>query len=163
MHTGETLHLLEVVTRMLSQHVQGFLQTTCTAFKTVETSKEYSARLKRIGRQSQRNKEQTQPAPLSSNASSIPDAQPVLETNIPLQESPDPEPLKKGRRPKTFNINTYKYHALGDYAVTIRQFGTTDSYSTERVSLCQPVIMEDTNGLTGRTGTQASQIMVSAN
>jgi hypothetical protein len=40
-----------------------------------------------------------------------------------------------GRRQKTFNLNTYKFHALGDYAATIRQFGTTDSYTTEMVCL----------------------------
>jgi hypothetical protein len=47
-------------------------------------------------------------------------------------------PLTKkplGRRKKTFNINTYKAHALGDYVATIRRYGTTDSYSTEPVSL----------------------------
>jgi len=30
---------------------------------------------------------------------------------------------------------TYKYHALGDYVDTIRRFGTTDSYSTQPVSV----------------------------
>ena len=39
-------------------------------------------------------------------------------------------PPTSGALPKTFNINTYKFHALGDYDVMIRQFGTTDSYST---------------------------------
>ena len=36
-----------------------------------------------------------------------------------------------------FNLITYKLHALGDYVSTIRQRGTTDSYSTQmvRVSL----------------------------
>jgi hypothetical protein len=33
-----------------------------------------------------------------------------------------------------FNLSTYKLHALGDYANTIRQRGTTDSYSTQMVS-----------------------------
>jgi len=37
------------------------------------------------------------------------------------------------RRSKQFNLRTYKYHALGDYCNTIRQFGTTDSYSTQPV------------------------------
>ena len=32
-----------------------------------------------------------------------------------------------------FNLSTYKLHALGDYANTIRQQGTTDSYSTQMV------------------------------
>ncbi|RDB25667.1 hypothetical protein Hypma_006970 [Hypsizygus marmoreus] len=35
------------------------------------------------------------------------------------------------RKPKAFNLNTYKAHALGDYAYMIRHYGTTDSYSTE--------------------------------
>ena len=34
---------------------------------------------------------------------------------------------------KTFNLDTYKYHSLGDYTSTIRRFGTTDSYSTTMV------------------------------
>jgi hypothetical protein len=38
-----------------------------------------------------------------------------------------------GRLKKSLSIATYKYHALGDYANTIRQFGTTDSYTSERV------------------------------
>jgi len=46
--------------------------------------------------------------------------------------------LKKeeGRRLKSFNLDTYKYHALGDYAKTIRRLGTTDSFSTQPVSHC---------------------------
>ncbi|KAF9783930.1 hypothetical protein BJ322DRAFT_1109780 [Thelephora terrestris] len=32
---------------------------------------------------------------------------------------------------RRFNLSTYKLHALGDYANTIRQRGTTDSYSTQ--------------------------------
>ena len=31
---------------------------------------------------------------------------------------------------------TYKYHALGNYVDNIRRFGTTDSYSTQPVSVC---------------------------
>ena len=47
------------------------------------------------------------------------------------------QPLKSsnGRQPKQFNLNTYKYHALGDYCNTIQRFGTMDSYSTQPVGL----------------------------
>jgi len=38
-----------------------------------------------------------------------------------------------GARSKKLNLNTYKFHALGDYVTTIRLFGTTDSYSTQLV------------------------------
>lgn len=39
-----------------------------------------------------------------------------------------------GPRPKSFNILTYKFHALGDYVQTIQLFGTTDSYTMQIVS-----------------------------
>ena len=38
----------------------------------------------------------------------------------------------KGRK---FSLGTYKLLSLGDYVQTIRAFGTTDSYSTQTVSL----------------------------
>ncbi|KIY52824.1 hypothetical protein FISHEDRAFT_19925, partial [Fistulina hepatica ATCC 64428] len=37
------------------------------------------------------------------------------------------------RQQVTLNLNTYKFHALGDYVSTIRRFGTTDGYSTQIV------------------------------
>ncbi|KAG1808227.1 uncharacterized protein BJ212DRAFT_1485167 [Suillus subaureus] len=36
-----------------------------------------------------------------------------------------------GAHPRTFNLSTYKLHALGDYVGSIRLFGTTDSYMTQ--------------------------------
>ena len=42
---------------------------------------------------------------------------------------------KYAKRPKAFNLNTYKLHSLGDYTNAIRNYGTTDSYSTQIVSV----------------------------
>jgi len=42
-----------------------------------------------------------------------------------------------GRRQKIFNLFTVKLHFLGDYVRHIRLFGTTDSYSTQLVSLAR--------------------------
>jgi hypothetical protein len=39
------------------------------------------------------------------------------------------------RLSKTFNLQTYKFHSLGDYVRTIKTYGTTDSYSTELVKI----------------------------
>src|SRR6267378_3120927 len=36
---------------------------------------------------------------------------------------------------KRFNLNTYKIHCIPDYPNAIRRYGTTDSYSTQTVSL----------------------------
>jgi hypothetical protein len=38
-----------------------------------------------------------------------------------------------GSKVKGFNLSTYKLHALGDYPQTIRERGTTDNYTTQRV------------------------------
>ena len=42
---------------------------------------------------------------------------------------------------KTFNLSTYKGHSYGDYAKTIREYGTMDSYSTEPVREAQCLIL----------------------
>lgn len=52
-------------------------------------------------------------------------------TSIP--NSPDCR-RHNGPKRRKFNLRVYKYHALGDYANTIRRLGTTDSFSTEPVS-----------------------------
>lgn len=39
-----------------------------------------------------------------------------------------------GRKRKPLNLNTYKFHSLGDYVRTIELFGCTDSFSTQLVS-----------------------------
>ena len=41
--------------------------------------------------------------------------------------------LGGGPKQKIFNLNTYKMHALGDYPQTIRERGTTDNYTSQRV------------------------------
>ncbi|KAG2747227.1 hypothetical protein P692DRAFT_20737745, partial [Suillus brevipes Sb2] len=40
-----------------------------------------------------------------------------------------------GPKVKKLNLQTYKYHALGDYPSTIRRMGTTDNYSTQPVRM----------------------------
>jgi hypothetical protein len=37
------------------------------------------------------------------------------------------------RKGKKFNMNTYKFHAMGDYLHSIRLFGTTDSFTSQIV------------------------------
>jgi hypothetical protein len=39
-----------------------------------------------------------------------------------------------GARKKKFNMNTYKFHAMGDYVSTIKLFGSIDSFTTQMVS-----------------------------
>ena len=51
-----------------------------------------------------------------------------------LQSGRRKRPARSSPLPKSFNINTYKFHALGDYSQMIKTFCTTDSYSTQVVS-----------------------------
>jgi hypothetical protein len=56
--------------------------------------------------------------------------------NATNRSGPKPKaPSNSARKAKHLNLNTYTFHALGDYVATIRHFGTTDSYSTQPVSL----------------------------
>lgn len=48
-------------------------------------------------------------------------------------KSKDKEAAPPSSKLKVFNLVTFKLHALGDYARTIRWFGTSDSYSTQPV------------------------------
>ncbi|KAG6904869.1 hypothetical protein DXG01_006556 [Tephrocybe rancida] len=60
----------------------------------------------------------------------LPSRNAVSETNLqPATRVLQPKP--KGHKPKTFTMNRYKTHAMGDYTATIKKYGTTDSYSTE--------------------------------
>ena len=62
-----------------------------------------------------------------------------------------------------FNLSTYKLHALGDYANTIRQRGTTDSYSTQMVRAFPHSPIESSNYLVrGSVSTGVSNVSMLA-
>ncbi|KAI5894786.1 uncharacterized protein SCHCODRAFT_02495166 [Schizophyllum commune H4-8] len=82
-----------------------FRDQTCPAFNTVELPREVDARVRREARKTA----------TSSGATTVP---------VPIPDA-------SAARPRTLNLNTYKFHSLGDYVQTIRRFGTTDSYSTQ--------------------------------
>ncbi|KAH7909388.1 hypothetical protein BJ138DRAFT_1102735 [Hygrophoropsis aurantiaca] len=113
LHTDTTLDFFEVSTTVLGQTTKQFMKTTCAAYKTRELPKESAAR----GRRSA--------ALNSTKATGVPSMsakQAGKQKEAPLTSDP---------KRKLLNLNTYKYHALGDYPDTIRRFGTTDSYSTQ--------------------------------
>ena len=51
------------------------------------------------------------------------------------QQASGPSKTSRGQSstpmPKGLNLNTYKFHAIGDYEYMITQFGTTDTYTTQ--------------------------------
>jgi hypothetical protein len=161
MHTDLTLDTLDAVTTDLGAKMRSFRDKTCLAFDTKELPRELKARL----RKEKKIQIPTNPQPqmyggLTSvnhrttngstsrgvNMSGGPTSQVPHSINSTASEvESNPHPTISSctgaqtstRRPKMLNLNTYKHHALGDYVATIRKFGTTDSYSTEAVSVLQ--------------------------
>jgi hypothetical protein len=132
-HTETTLAALEKVTTIVGQELRKFRDVTCASFHTFELPNETAARQRRA-------------MDLSSTSASTAGSS-----------------RSATRKPKTLNLNTYKFHAMGDYVDTIRTFGTTDSYTTQIVrhltnvscaltslSSCSP----------GRTGSSAGQAII---
>ncbi|KIJ57658.1 hypothetical protein HYDPIDRAFT_103998, partial [Hydnomerulius pinastri MD-312] len=103
MHTDDTLSFFDTATTSLSKAVRKFQRTTCSFYHTTELPQEYAARGRRQAALTAK-----QPKPSGAKSSTAPKA-------------------------KKLNLETYKYHALGDYPNTIRRYGTTDSYSTQTV------------------------------
>ena len=108
MHTNSTLDILSRITASLGNSLCNFEAKTTAAFETRELERERAAW------------QQHQEKSMTSGAS---------KSKRPT--APD----SKARKQKKINLMTYKYHALSHYVDTIRCFGTTDSYSTQPVSV----------------------------
>lgn len=123
MHTDPSLDLFDAVTIATGAKFRGFTNKTCPAFDTYELNRETNARRRRQAQKTSK---------VSDAASSRDNSARFGATNTSSADAGN-----TGRRRKTFNTQTYKYHSLGDYPNTIRRLGTTDSYSTEPVSSVQ--------------------------
>ncbi|KAJ6448150.1 hypothetical protein C8R45DRAFT_850455, partial [Mycena sanguinolenta] len=107
MHTDDTLVRFDKSTVVIGRELRGFRDYTRDNYATKELPGEVAARSRR-----KQNKAKNTPG------DSVP------------RPPPQPLPLKG----KFLNLDTYKFHALGDYPSTVRFVGTTDSFSTVIVS-----------------------------
>ena len=110
LHTDSTLSHLAAATKALGKMIRHFSKTTCEAYVTRELPGEQEKRARRKRAQAAKAGAQALDAP-----------QPI--------SSASSDTVKR----KTFNLVTYKLHALGDYLKTIFDYGTSDSYSTQVV------------------------------
>jgi hypothetical protein len=145
MHNDLTVKLLQAVTADLGDRLRSFSKKTSTAFATRELRREMNARVRRQARATVATAKRCPTADGDTGAPPRSDRQkqpvPSLVSLTPSVTAEKPSgPAKAGtqskqssRRPKTFNLNTYKTHALGDYAAAVIRYGTTDSYSTAPV------------------------------
>ncbi|KAF9237036.1 hypothetical protein BU15DRAFT_76410 [Melanogaster broomeanus] len=101
---------LDQALRQLAAQIRKFQRVTCAAFQTRETPNEAATRQRKQARAASGGRQAQSSA------------------------------TQGGMQPKSFNTLTYKFHALGDYARTIRLFGTTDSYTTQVGELAHRLI-----------------------
>ncbi|PBK62343.1 hypothetical protein ARMSODRAFT_895705, partial [Armillaria solidipes] len=108
MHTEQSLSWLDTSTQIFGRLMRQFRDQT-SHFDTVELPHEAAASEHR--------------APQNATGN------PSMSTEA---SAPRPQ-ASSACRPHKLNINTFKFHSLGDYVASIRLFGTTDSYSTQMV------------------------------
>jgi hypothetical protein len=112
LHTESTIESLELVTIALSQALRQFSTDVCPHYQTKELPREVATRARRETRS------------LATKES----------VSLSRNEHAGPSSRSAPSKKKEFNMNTTKIHSLPDYAVHIRRFGTTDSYTTQTVS-----------------------------
>jgi hypothetical protein len=125
MHSDLTLDILDAMTTDIGNQLRNFKVNVCSAFDAKELDREVNARSRRLAKEAIR---QTQAGKKNKSATNgLP--------NDGNEQTMTVANHNKLRRTVSFNLRTYKIHALGDYVSCIRRFGTTDSYSTEPVSI----------------------------
>ncbi|KAJ3512823.1 hypothetical protein NMY22_g15219 [Coprinellus aureogranulatus] len=125
MHTDPTLAILDSWTTILGNDARTFTSVTCVAFKARELKKEYEARKRAEARKRSHKAPTEGPGRVNAPPSNA-DA-----SGSSTKPSPSPSQSTDGRRDRTWNLSTPKFHGLGDVVSCIKRFGTTDSYSTQ--------------------------------
>ncbi|KAH9011426.1 hypothetical protein EDB83DRAFT_2448378 [Lactarius deliciosus] len=108
LHTESTVCELESSTTRLGRILRKFAKSTCEEFITFDLPSEEAARGRRKAARATKNPTGSTPQTTSKGKQKA-----------------------KQRKPRKFNMCTYKMHALGNYARCIRLFGPSDGYSTQ--------------------------------
>lgn len=143
MHSDITLEILDQRTTDLGEKFRQFKTKVCAAYHTQELDREIDARSRRQAKVAAKRAETGNVDVVGQGTAARKSRTDVVakgKNKASLGQSQDASAPKQPRRMKTFNFQTYKFHALGDYVASIRHFGTTDSYSTEPVS-CNSLLL----------------------
>lgn len=127
LHTESTVINLENSITRLGEILRKFSDTLCPAYATYDLPSEEAARVRR----------KATTAKKGGNAQS---PKKKKKTTQPLTKSKDTGPTSDmkpstSRQRRSFNLVTYKLHALGWYPRAIRLYGTSDNYNTQTVRL----------------------------
>ncbi|EIW76332.1 hypothetical protein CONPUDRAFT_15727, partial [Coniophora puteana RWD-64-598 SS2] len=119
LHTDTTLRVLDDATVVFAKQLRFFADSICPKYCTVETDREYEARKRANAHRAAQSTTSSRTHQFRSAATST---------------------ITGGKKPKHFNLDTFKLHSLGDYVRMIRLYGTTDSQSSERGELEHRII-----------------------
>jgi hypothetical protein len=111
MHTDETLKILDQTTISIGTEFRAFANKICPSFDTRELKREAAARRRR-------------------QAKGAESSRTTRSTEKHLKEQREEPPQRR-----IFSLRSYKYHSIGDVSNTIREYGTSDSFSTEPVRI----------------------------
>ncbi|KAF8599346.1 hypothetical protein BDV93DRAFT_449512, partial [Ceratobasidium sp. AG-I] len=104
LHTEVTLKALKKLTTQVGDEMRAFADLT-QDLDIRETPKEYQRRKKQY--------------------------EAVRSRSKPKKSIPSQGVANEGRRRCTLNLETYKFHSMGDYVRCIERYGSSDSYSTQ--------------------------------
>src|ERR1700678_447836 len=121
LHTESTLRALESSTTRLGIALRKFQLTTCAEFVTRNLLSEEAARGCRKAAKAKLQPTSGRPATMQQSKS---------KEKVPKLKGKE----KVSSTLRAFGLSNYKTHALADYPKMIREFGTTDGYSTQNVS-----------------------------
>lgn len=140
LHTDETLTRLDMLTSELGECLRVFEKKTCAAFQTRELPRETRARTRREVHRADKGKGKA-PVVDSSTQTDQQVAEGTQTAPSTSSRKKNTFQIKSDQQAKTFNLQTYKAHSLGDYVEMIRKYGTVDSYNTEMVSQLQTLVL----------------------
>lgn len=127
LHTEDTLRSFEDLTKPLGEKLRLFAGKITEDFVVKELPKETAAKARRtaanLKQKTTKGKGPAKTAPVKKSTKG---------KQIAKKSTKGKKPEKKTI---TMSLLTYKFHALGDYAQTIREHGTTDSYNSQTVNI----------------------------
>ena len=133
LHTESTIINLENSITRLGEILRKFSVTVCPAYATYELPSEEAARVRRKATAAKKAKAQSLKKKKKSTQPSVIEKK---KTELTKSEGGgSTSNSKSSSRHRSFNLVTYKLHALGWYPRAIRLYGTSDNYNTQTVRL----------------------------
>ncbi|KAG9104782.1 hypothetical protein FRC07_009737 [Ceratobasidium sp. 392] len=123
LHTTESMKIFKSITTRLGTALRNFVKLT-DELQVHETPKEYARRKKQAEASKSKSLLRRTPAANRAHAN---------KNKASSQKKADGSGSGdgEGRQIVTLNLNTYKFHSIGDYPWNIEEYGTSDSYSTQ--------------------------------